>query len=380
MKAKLFIVAVLFLTHVLPVVKAQTEVRVSVCVGEERLTDLLTEEQKNSVTHLTITGTMAEEDYAFIRTNRLKRIVELNLRDADIETLPEHAFDFEWGDSYTGNVLKVILPPSLKHVSDYGLCVRRNHCDFVLTGRFPTLGKNVYCSDAVDEQDVRRVSVTSESGNDFIKQQDGALFSPDGTILYFVSHEYGFVVPPGTKIIYGNVFEGTHPLLIDLPEGIDSIGSRAFANLEWVARTCLYCDPLGYMICRASTPPKLGEDVFKGNNYNSVYVPDESVGMYETTEGWDNCMIGLSGLSYLGINQPRTNSESLSVKKVGDNIKLKSSKRMDNIKCYSLNGRMMHDVDVHAREAVLNDRLLKTMSLVFVRFEDGTSEAIKLKL
>lgn len=377
MKEKLFIVVVLFLTHILPTVKAQTEVRASVCVGEQRLADLLTEEQKNTVTHLTITGTMAEEDYAFIRSNRLKKLSELNFRDADIETLPAHAFDFEWGDSYNGNILKVILPPSLKHVSDYGLCVRRNHCDFVLTGKFPTLGKNVYCSDIVDDSYVRRASVTSESGNDFIKQQDGALFSPDGTILYFVPYYDGFVVPQGTKIIYGNAFEGMCPLLIDLPEGIDSIGSRAFANLEWNALTCMYCDPLGYMICRASTPPKLGEDVFKGNNCNSVYVPNESVEMYETTEGWNECFI--SGLSYLGINQPRTNSESLSFKKVGDNIKLKSSKRIGNIKCYSLNGRMIHDVDVHAREAVLNDRLLKTMSLVFVRFEDGTSEAIKLK-
>ena len=377
MKEKLFIVVVLFLTHILPTVKAQTEVRASVCVGEQRLADLLTEEQKNTVTHLTITGTMAEEDYAFIRSNRLKKLSELNFRDADIETLPAHAFDFEWGDSYNGNILKVILPPSLKHVSDYGLCVRRNHCDFVLTGKFPTLGKNVYRSDIVDDSYVRRASVTSESGNDFIKQQDGALFSPDGTILYFVPYYDGFVVPQGTKIIYGNAFEGMCPLLIDLPEEIDSIGSRAFANLEWNALTCMYCDPLGYMICRASTPPKLGEDVFNEDIYNFVHVPDESVEMYETTEGWNECFI--SGLSYLGINQPRTNSESLSFKKVGDNIKLKSSKRIGNIKCYSLNGRMIHDVDVHAREAVLNDRLLKTMSLVFVRFEDGTSEAIKLK-
>ena len=377
MKAKLFIVVVLFLTHILSTSKAQTEVRVSVCVGEQRLADLLTEEQKNTVTHLTITGTMAEEDYAFIRTNRLKRIVELNLRDADIETLPEHAFDFEWGDSYDGNGRKVILPPSLKHVSDYGLCVRRNHCDFVLTGKFPTLGKNVYCSDIVDDSHVRRASVTSESGNGFIKQQDGVLFSPDGTILYFVPYYDGFVVPQGTKIIYGNAFEGMHPLLIDLPEEIDSIGSRAFANLKWNALTCMYCDPLGYMICRASTPPKLGEDVFNEDIYNSVYVPDESVGMYETTEGWNKC--GIGGLSYLGINQPRTNSESLSVKKVGDNIKLKSSKRMDNIKCYATGGQMIHEMTVHDTETTLDCRILKTMSLVRVKFEDGTNETIKLK-
>ena len=370
----LYILLILF---ILPATKAQTEVRVSVCVGEQRLTDLLTEEQKNSVTHLTITGTMTEEDYAFIRTNRLKRIVELNLRDADIETLPEHAFDFEWGDSYDGNGRKVILPPSLKHVSDYGLCVRRNYCDFVLTGKFPTLGKNVYCSDIVDDSHVRRASVTSESGNGFIKQQDGVLFSPDGTILYFVPYYDGFVVPQGTKIIYGNAFEGMHPLLIDLPEEIDSIGSRAFANLKWNALTCMYCDPLGYMICRASTPPKLGEDVFNEDIYNSVHVPDESVEMYETTEGWNKCFI--SGLSYGGINQPRTNSESLSVKKVGDNIKLKSSKRMDNIKCYAAGGQMIHEMTVHDTETTLEGRILKTMSLVRVKFEDGTNETVKLK-
>lgn len=377
---KLIIIAIAFicgLSSDFSTVSAQNDVSVSVCVGEQRLADLLTEEQKNNVTHLTITGTMTEEDYAFIRTNRLKRIVELNLRDADIETLPEHAFDFEWGDSYDGNGRKVILPPSLKHVSDYGLCVRRNYCDFVLTGKFPTLGKNVYCSDIVDDSHVRRASVTSESGNGFIKQQDGVLLSPDGTILYFVPYYDGFVVPQGTKIIYGNAFEGMHPLLIDLPEEIDSIGSRAFANLKWNALTCMYCDPLGYMICRASTPPKLGEDVFNEDIYNSVHVPDESVEMYETTEGWNKCFI--SGLSYGGINQPRTDSENLSVKKVGDNIKLKSSKRMDNIKCYAADGQMIHEMTVHDTETTLDCRILKTMSLVRVKFEDGTNETVKLK-
>ncbi|MDE6353719.1 MAG: leucine-rich repeat domain-containing protein [Prevotella sp.] len=377
MKAKLFIVAVLFLTHVLPVVKAQTEVRVSVCVGEQRLTDLLTEEQKNTVTHLMITGTMAEEDYAFIRTNRLKRIVELNLRDADIETLPEHAFDFEWEYEKGYHRKEVILPSSLKHVSDYGLCVKKSHCDFVLTGKFPTLGKNVYCSEG-NGRDYRTCLVPA-SDNDFVVENEGFLSSPDGSTLFFAKGEYFPDIFKGTNIIYGNAFEGCDIFIIELPEEIDSIGDRAFANIEWLVLTCLDCkDPGGYMICNALTPPKLGKEVFDDNQYNRIYVPDESVKLYEAAEGWKQCDI--SSLRTLGgINQLRSENGRMSVEKVGGSLLFKSPKEIDNIKCYSLNGRMMHDVDVHAREAVLNDRLLKTMSLVFVRFEDGTSEAIKLK-
>lgn len=76
------------LTALLPRASAQVSDPMYACinVGKERLESLLTNEQKQSVIHLTITGTLQEEDYAYLRNDLIKKLVELNLRDADIVT------------------------------------------------------------------------------------------------------------------------------------------------------------------------------------------------------------------------------------------------------------------------------------------------------
>ena len=61
---------------------AQTSVgdgtHVTVHAGENALETLLTEEQKQSVTHLTVTGTLLDEDYAFLRNELLNQLETLN--------------------------------------------------------------------------------------------------------------------------------------------------------------------------------------------------------------------------------------------------------------------------------------------------------------
>ncbi len=181
MKRTILSFTILLLTFFSTVI-AQNDVPVSVCVGEERLLDLLTEEQKNTLTHLTITGTMAEEDYAFIRTNRLKKIVELNLRDADIEMLPEHAFDFEWsGDNWEKTI---VLPLKLKYLSDYSLCVTYCSCTYILTGDYPELGLNVYHSDAGEYMN-EMIYIYPSEDNIFLKSKEDFVYSKDGIMVYY---------------------------------------------------------------------------------------------------------------------------------------------------------------------------------------------------
>ena len=66
-----------------------TETHVTVHAGETALETLLTEEQKQSVTNLTVTGTLREEDYAFLRNKLYPLLDTLNLRAADIDSLPD---------------------------------------------------------------------------------------------------------------------------------------------------------------------------------------------------------------------------------------------------------------------------------------------------
>ena len=85
---KKIIWAVLFVMLLPCGLQAQdTETHVTVYAGETALETLLTEEQKLSVTHLTVTGTLLDEDYAFLRGGLLEQLDTLDLREAEIDTI-----------------------------------------------------------------------------------------------------------------------------------------------------------------------------------------------------------------------------------------------------------------------------------------------------
>ena len=91
-----------------------TNNHVTVHVGENRLADLLTEEQQKGISRLTITGTLEQADYDFLRGERwdglLGRIDTLDLTDADIDTIPGNAFGWGW------NKICLILPKRIKTI------------------------------------------------------------------------------------------------------------------------------------------------------------------------------------------------------------------------------------------------------------------------
>ena len=69
----------IFTVFALCCLRCNAQTKVCVHAGDAPLETLLTDEQKNSVTHLTITGKLQEDDYAFIRNSLLDRLEELNL-------------------------------------------------------------------------------------------------------------------------------------------------------------------------------------------------------------------------------------------------------------------------------------------------------------
>ena len=89
--------------------------KVSVHVDGSRLEDLLTDEQKAGVTNLKITGSLAEEDYAYLRNSLFDRLDTLDLLDADIDTLPAHAFHCTL-HTPKENGRRVLLPKKIKHL------------------------------------------------------------------------------------------------------------------------------------------------------------------------------------------------------------------------------------------------------------------------
>ena len=396
MKRLLYIIAVLQFGLQNSSLYAQTEdtdVRVSVCAGEERLENLLTDEQKDNVTHLTITGTMTEEDYAFIRSNRLKRIVELNFRDADIDTIPPHALDVEWWDFDID--LTIVLPVSLKYLSDYSLCIAfwGGKCTYVFTGDYPNVGCNVYHSGLEDYEFTERIFISSED-NPFLKKENGFLYSSDGAKLY-LADRFNEEIAYGTKVINEKAFENmfVHYSTLVIPETVDSIGDRAFARLNIADVTSNGGYSWGYITCLAVNPPKLGEDVFLQDNYRAIspfeeygmvlYVPDGSEDLYRATEGWnlfwEICPLSQFHGGESGVKNIVTD-KCLSIKEQCDEYVLQSSKCIDKVTGFCVNGSIVFNRKVDASNvSILKKSFVSPYTILRIVYEDGTNETVKLK-
>ena len=183
--------------------------RATVDVDEGRLESLLTDAQKQAVTHLTITGTPAEEDYAYLRSGLLAQLDTLNLRRADIDTIPTRAF-YSKTQQLDAHEITIVFPEQLKHLSDSALWNRDGfQMNYVLTGKYPTVGVDVYGNSHYPWN----YNITLSAGNAYcsiIRDDDGFEFiaSTDGTIIYKTRNSEGPChIPQGTKIISDRAFE-----------------------------------------------------------------------------------------------------------------------------------------------------------------------------
>ena len=377
MKRTLLIAALLI--AILPRAAAQEPdpTHITVNVGEERLESLLTDAQKQSVTHLTITGTLQEEDYAYLRSGLLKQLEELNLRYADIDTIPAHAFHCDIS-SHPESDHKIILPVELKHLSDYSLCIDGNCC-VELTGVYPTLGCNVY-----DENGNSGCSIEPSEDNAAYKMDLYFLVSADGDIIYRNNAYYIDTIPDNAHIIYANAFEnGLIVGSVSIPATIDSIGDRAFANVNMGITAG--AGPSPYLLCLATIPPKLGKDVFfneDGEGPDDIYVPDASIELYKSAEGWkDKNILGLSvPRPAVGIKDVKAGNSSIMLTESADAYVLQSDKNMQKVILYDVTGRLLSSVTVNSFEGEISRSTLSSpVSILRVIYADGTSETLKLR-
>lgn len=394
MKKILFTIAIFVIASLHSVLFAQSEVRASVCVGDERLDNLLTEEQKNSVTHLTVTGTLQDEDYACLRTMLGKSLTELDLHDADIDTIPAHALESRiWYRDIT-----IILPAKLKYLSDYSLCLRDGTFTIVFTGDYPAMGNNVYHCESHENRYNCEFKYVASDDNPNLKGKDGFLYSSDGTKLYVGSNSRAFEnqeIEYGTKIINEKAFE-SKPILYSIlviPETLDSIGDRAFADWSIAEMTTCGHYSWGYLTCLAVNPPKLGKDVFACSEtqygpyifeeYGLVlYVPDGSEELYRAAEGWKNFWKiypisefhgGESGVKSIG------NDERVAVREREGYFVMEASRRISGVAGYEIGGRKIYSNTVGADAVKIpKASLAHPYTLLRISYEDGTKEMVKL--
>ena len=167
-----------------------------------------------------------------------------------------------------------------------------------------------------------------------------------------------------------------------IPESVDSIGDRAFAYIKWNLPTRYsreWYAPEPSLVCMASVPPRLGDDVFlTDGDPQAVYVPLERIGLYEQAEGWKDIGI-LSMENYLSIKAIEGENGSVDVSDGGEAYTLQSSKPISRVVCYSVGGQMLRDVPVMAETVVIaKSEIPGPYMLVRIYFDDGTGQVVKL--
>ena len=360
------------------------ETHVTVHAGETALETLLTEKQKQSVTHLTVTGTLLEEDYAFLRGGLLEQLDTLDLREAEIDTIPAGALD-EMN-------LYLILPEVIECIKDYTFT---GECE--VTGNFPFLGSyNGYKSRPsfkASDNNCKLMNIQDESNS--------SIYSKDGDTLYYFSLGPGFVldelecrIKDETKVIGASALRGEYIYLeennIVLPESIDSIGDFAFSDIHPAIKTGSamnrkYHDGgsynIGSIVCEAKVPPvfgKIGNGTFLGE-YFYLYVPKESLEEYKKAEGWKRFLDvrSLDDLSYSVMPSPKEHRMEQNVSP--EYYVLSFFQGAEYIKLYDTQGRVLLIAPITKNKIVINrQKIAKPYSIAQIFFSDGTNETIKL--
>lgn len=396
---KLIIIAIVFICSLSSdfyTVSAQNDVSVSVCVGEQRLADLLTEEQKNTVTHLTIKGTIEKVDYACLRMMFDKNLFELNLLNANIDTIPAYAFYKEKQASSK----RIILPYTLRHLADKSLCFNvgmDEKLNLVLSGKYPTLGKNVF----FDKGSFPGHCIIELSpDNEYCKEINDNIYSADGTIFYhhnFKEGEYwingtgldylSIEIENGTKILNGGAFDffwNERMLPIVIPETVDSIGDYAFNRYSTNVIT-------GYwpvrdwprLYCMAKIPPVLGKGVFEDKqDMWRLIVPDESIEAYKAAKGWNefkyiNPLSNPDGID--GIKEIKSEN-GVELSDGGGQYRMSCNKVVDHVELYGAEGKTLMSFKVNDKDFDIDKSdIVAPYAMLRVRYKDGTNETIKLK-
>ena len=377
---------------------AQTSVgdgtHVTVHAGENPLETLLTEEQKQSVTHLTVTGTLLDTDYTFLRDRLYGQLDTLNLRAANIDTLPDIRTEDMWASS--PNKIHLILPLNIEHLGTNFLSQFSGY-NIEVTGNFPTFG----ASFSTPPYSYGIKVLLSE--DNFSKTPDkvpetyySSIYSLDEETLYYMNIDDGgeYTIKEGTKVIHGTAFRNlilTMSKLI-LPASLDSIGDYAFEHT-----LCLM--PVGYVnkpyptlghwepgiICEAIEPPKLGKDVFKESvlMFSYLYVHEACIERYKQADGW-NSAIEVRAIEKMGdyphsVLPLKKGEENISVTTTPDSYELTFGQKPLYMEMYNTNGVLLTKHPIESSSLSIDrNRLVTPCTIVCVHFTNGTTETVKL--
>ena len=365
-------------------IHAQTD-SLTVHVAGRPLADLLTDEQKQKVNYLFITGTLADEDYAFLRENNLPKLHELNLRKADIDTIPKKAF-YDWDFSHVNKITinryqqiygYIILPEGLVCVEDSAFMLWAAS-DIILTGPFPKMGNDVF---ELGHQGILIVSednpycklIGRYSRNQYIISMDGKTF--------LLNQGLGDEIPEGVEVIGEKSFSMGLIQRVVFPRSLKEIKDYAFYNCEYPHPLGLWHSYYGEFVFQIETPPVLGKEVFGGDRNGFFYdalltVPERCYENYiNADEQWKVFKKDKSELSIEGLES----EVPLQIKKGSAGWQISCESPIRRIQLYNVSGALINQTLLKgATEHLIPYPVVVTPCIMRVLLDDGNEFTVKL--
>ena len=250
------------------------------------LPTLISEDEKDGITSLKITGDLNGTDFKFIREMVLSSIeaygangiTYLDLSDANIVEGGEAYFDsyFTKANTLTDfmfagfNLQKIVMPNSLTTIGGGAF--------FASSIKRITIPKNVtkISDQAFVTKKMTEIIIDPENTVYDSRNNCNAIIETETNTL-IVGCETS-VIPNTVTSIGINAFQNCSALSsITIPNSVTSIGGSAFSG----------CTSLNQLYCYATTPPTCGSKVFYNSNNNAtLFVPKGCKSAYESAEGW----------------------------------------------------------------------------------------------
>jgi len=199
---------------------------------------------------------------AFAHCDRLRSVI---MPDTLIE-IDDEAF---WG---CRSLSSIVIPATVTHIGNMAFF----DCDHLTSVELPDslvqIGDRAFSDSPITS--IHFPDSIQELGESVFYQHQLAIYNRYLYAAYPRDREGGYSIPDGIQKIASGAFYNSKVYLVVIPESVAEIGNEAF-------RGCKY---LTAITCNALTPPILGQDVFLlANTHIPLYVPEESIALYQTS-------------------------------------------------------------------------------------------------
>lgn len=297
-------------------IHAQNQITIETTAGE--LKNVLTEEQKQTVTYLTLTGSMDDSDFYTIR-DEMPELKILDMRKVVVDSIPVKAF-------YESSFDKCTLPESLVYIGDSAFLgsIERTY----ITKRFPKLGKAVFNDLVIPTED-----------NEYCRLDDTEsyiIYSMDGKIVYLSKGLYSFI-EEGTEVIESHAFDQIHMYKVYFPSTLKLIKEHAFSNIEPNFPIGGY-GRRGKFIFNAEIPPTLEKNAFATDklSFFTLVVPDGKEDLYKQADPQWSKFRNIVEVSE--ITNQKKSSCPIILTQDAEGITIKSDKKISKFQVCTLSG------------------------------------------